>query len=102
MRISSLPSRISSRAKLSLRVWSRIFVPLAGFMCRDASQPEAPEGDFDQGTEASDAIDAGLGAQLQHADRPILGGGLCGVGGCHGDRGAAGAGANADAEVACP
>jgi hypothetical protein len=43
------------------RTRALVFVPRAEFAHVDRTQPEAPEGDFEQRTKASEAVDAGGG-----------------------------------------
>src|SRR5262249_52671986 len=58
------------------------------FVCRDASQSEAPQRRLEQRAQRQHRIDTGLGAQFEYEDWPLLRGGLGGVGGCHGYCGA--------------
>jgi len=57
---------------------------------------------FDRQAQRVDGIDVGQGAKTRDEDRPILPGGFGGAGDCHGECGADGAGANADAASPAP
>src|SRR5262245_43832956 len=87
IRMSSLPSRISSSAKFSLSVWSRIFISLV-FFDPNRAQPVPAQQTFEGDTKrANGVIDAGLRSQRDR-EGCARRGGLRGVGGGQEDRGA--------------